>query len=61
MIVYLLLDLFVVGVRVNVIIDVLVKVYVEVINTAHRVRVVNLLAVVLVCLFIVDYCFSAVL
>jgi len=57
MIVYLLLDLFVVGVRVNVIIGALVKVYVEVINTAHRVRVVNLLAVVLVCLFIVDYWF----
>jgi len=57
MIVYLLLDLFVVGVRVNVIIGVLVKVYVEVINTAHRVRVVNLLTVVLVCLFIVDYWF----
>jgi len=57
MIVYLLLDLFVIGVRVNVIIGVLVKVYVDVINTVHRVRVVNLLAVVLVCLFIVDYWF----
>jgi len=55
MMIYLLLNLFVVGVGVNVIIGVLVKICVGVVNTAHRVCVVNLLAVVLVCLFIVVY------